>query len=132
LRIRQEFAEQLPEVLGDRVQLQQVLVNLIMNAQQAVVGLPDNRRDITLRAGVFSDEAVVVEVQDRGPGIDFSKGDVFEPFITSKPDGMGMGLPICRSLIESHGGSIWAENAPDGGACVRFTLPTAAARRDTK
>jgi C4-dicarboxylate-specific signal transduction histidine kinase len=125
IRIREDCAERLPKVLGDRVQLQQVLVNLITNSQQALEELAEDRREITVSTGVASDGDVVVEVRDRGLGIDLTKGDIFEPFFTTKRDGAGIGLSICRSLIESHCGLIWAENAPDGGACISFTLPPA-------
>ena len=112
-------------VMGDQVQLQQVLVNLITNAEQAVGDLPESRREIEVRSSERLGDAVAVEIRDHGPGIDVSESDIFEPFFTTKSDGMGMGLSICRSLIESHGGLIWAENAPEGGARVCFTLPVA-------
>jgi C4-dicarboxylate-specific signal transduction histidine kinase len=112
-------------VMGDQVQLQQVLVNLITNAEQAVGDLPESRREIEVRSSEVLGDVVAVEIRDWGPGIDVTGSDIFEPFFTTKSDGMGMGLSICRSLIESHGGLIWAENAPDGGARVCFTLPAA-------
>ena len=115
----------LPEVTGDRVQIQQVLMNLMLNAEQAMAQNPLDRRELCLDAETDSG-GVTVAVRDCGPGI---AGDdpeaLFRPFFTTKPDGMGMGLSICRSILEQHGGSLTASNHPEGGASFRFRLPVA-------
>jgi len=117
-----DLAPDLPSVRGDRVQIQQVLLNLLLNGMEAVGSHGEGRRVVirTLQA----DGAVCVSVRDQGPGI---PGDmlsrIFETFYTTKPDGMGMGLAISHSIVEAHGGRIWAENNPDRGATFWFTLP---------
>ena len=117
-----DLAPDLPSVRGDRVQIQQVLLNLLLNGMEAVGSHGEGRRVVirTLQA----DGAVCVSVRDQGPGI---PGDmlsrIFETFYTTKPDGMGMGLAISRSIVEAHGGRIWAENNPDRGATFSFALP---------
>ncbi|TPG57121.1 GHKL domain-containing protein [Roseomonas nepalensis] len=112
----------LPPITGDLVQIQQVFVNLLVNAAQAMAGCA-GRRDITVglqRRG----EVVCVTVSDTGPGIEpAQRAQVFEPFHSTKPGGMGVGLAICRACIDSHGGDLWVEEAPGGGAAFRFTLP---------
>jgi two-component system sensor kinase FixL len=114
----------LPPVRGDRVQLQQVLLNLIMNAMDAVMGCAPDRRKVNLRVGRDRDGFVEVAVTDSGPGIPADKlSKIFEPFFTTKPQGMGMGLSICRTIIEAHSGRISGVNNPGGGATFRFTLP---------
>jgi signal transduction histidine kinase len=115
----------LPRIKGDVVQLQQVLLNLMINAFAAMdsPGLNGPRR-LILRTRQLDAASVLVEVQDSGTGIPSDKLDsIFEPFVTSKPDGLGMGLSICRSIIERHDGRIWAENNPDRGATFSITLP---------
>ena len=106
-------------VLGDRIQLQQVLLNLVMNSFHAMQSVPAGGREVVVRSQRSDADGVLVSVRDTGCGIApavFPR--IFEPFFTSNPGGMGMGLPICRSIIESHGGRIWAENNPDGGGDV--------------
>ncbi|WBS04660.1 PAS domain S-box protein [Pseudoduganella sp. SL102] len=111
-------------IRGDQVLLQQVLVNLIHNAVQAVQDLPAPRRCIDL-ASDPAGPAVSIQVADRGPGIPAGQLDqVFTPFHTSKPDGLGLGLSICRTIVEAHGGAIAVENRAGGGAAFTFTLPT--------
>ncbi len=117
-----DFAADLPAVVADRIQIQQVVVNLVTNAMQAMDGLTNAR--LTLGVRGRDDGWQVVSVADTGPGIAVSALDtMFEPFTGSRPGGLGMGLSISRSIIEAHGGTIWGENRPDGGAIVGFRLP---------
>ena len=117
-----DLSLELPRVHGDRVQLQQVLLNLVLNGMEAMGPNGEERRIvIQTRQG---DGAVRISVQDQGPGIPADTlPRVFETFYTTKPSGMGMGLAISRSIVETHGGKIWAENNPDRGATFAFTLP---------
>jgi signal transduction histidine kinase len=115
-------------VKGSAVQLQQVLLNLVLNGMEAMEGTPPERRDLTVRVGTAQPGWVEIAVHDRGKGI--SADDlprVFDNFFTTKAGGMGMGLAICRRLVEAHGGRITAHNEPDGGATVRILLPAAGA-----
>jgi PAS domain S-box-containing protein len=114
----------LPAVKAKRVELQQVLVNLLVNALDAVKNQPASNREILLRA--WSDgPQVVIDVRDRGCGIHSANLEtVFEPYFTTKPTGLGMGLTICRRIIQSHNGHIWATNNQDGGATVSFAIPS--------
>lgn len=115
-----------PAVTGDRVQVQQVLVNLLMNGIQAMRDTTDRPRELTIRVEPQTDATVRVAVRDRGTGFaPDGAARLFEPFFTTKSDGMGMGLSICRSIIEAQGGSISAANNEGPGATVAFTLPVA-------
>ena len=117
-----ELAAGLPVVLADRIQLQQVVLNLIMNGLDAMRTSDDRRLAIATR--VSADGVVRVSVSDRGSGIaECELPLVFEPFYTTKPQGLGMGLSIARSLVEAHGGRLWATNNSNGGATFTFTLP---------
>ncbi len=121
--VRQLAAEADPVAAIDRIQIQQVLVNLLRNACEAVSENPIDTRSITVQT-VLNDGFVEVSVADNGPGLpEFNGQDIFAAFVTSKPQGLGMGLPISRTIIESHGGRIRAENGPRGGAVFCFTLP---------
>jgi len=121
-----ESGSGLPQVMGDWVHLQQVLLNLVLNAMDAVDGAPRNSRRIAVRARYPGEREVEVAVSDSGHGIVPEKlGLIFEPFFTTKANGMGIGLSISRTIIEAHGGRIWAENSAPEGATFRFTLPTA-------
>ncbi len=114
----------LPEVIGDPVQLQQVLLNLVLNATDAIQDLPADRRKVAVRAQRDANGEVELAVRDLGAGIESEKlGRLFEPFFTTKPNGMGIGLSISRTIIQTHGGRIWAENNVHVGATFRFTLP---------
>jgi len=118
-----DLAELLPPVLADRVQLQQVIINLVMNAVEAMGSIDDRPRQLVIRSRGAADE-VIVTVRDAGVGIEPSAVDqLFSPFFTTKPGGMGMGLSISRSIIEAHGGRFWATPNADHGASFHFTLP---------
>jgi PAS domain S-box-containing protein len=114
------------EVLGDRVHLQQVLLNLILNGLEAMGDIPEGRRRLVVRTDRDGGEHVKVSVIDSGGGIPVERlPHVFESFFTTKEEGMGLGLAIARSIIDLHDGRIWAENNGDGGAAFHFTLPVA-------
>jgi two-component system sensor kinase FixL len=116
----------LPFVRGDRVHLQQVLLNLILNGMDALNGARREDRCVSVTARLDGSQSVEIAVSDAGHGIPADKlTHVFEPFFTTKPNGMGMGLPISRTIIEAHGGRLWAENNNIAGAAFRFTLPIA-------
>jgi signal transduction histidine kinase len=116
------LAGDLPRVSGDPVQFQQVLINLIMNAVEAMRPSTERPRNLLIRSGRNADY-VLVQVQDSGPGIAPDTADrIFEPFFTTKAEGIGMGLSISRSIVESHGGRLWADSGPEG-ALFQFTLP---------
>jgi PAS domain S-box-containing protein len=123
--VRTQFAEGLPRVQGDRVQLQQVMLNLIVNALQAMSGDGEGARELVISIdAVPSEGSVRVGVRDTGPGLSpEGLSRLFEPFYTTKPEGMGMGLSICRSIIEAHGGRLWAIPCEPQGALFRFTIP---------
>ena len=121
--LRSELASDLPRVPGDPVQLQQVLINLIMNAIEAMSSSTNGRRTILIRSAT-SPDGVLVQVQDSGPGIDPGLANrIFEPFFTTKAKGIGMGLSISHSIIESHGGRLGILPSSTG-ALFEFTLPT--------
>jgi two-component system sensor kinase FixL len=110
-------------VLADRVQIQQVLLNLIRNGMDAMAGAPV--RNLELRSLAQDDDMVCISVTDTGTGIpETVQAQLFQPFVTTKEAGMGVGLSICRTIVESHGGRIWAQNRPEGGAVFAFTLQT--------
>jgi two-component system sensor kinase FixL len=120
-----DLADEEATVLADPIQIQQVVVNLVQNALQAMCDCPLQRRQLVIATSVTID-AVQVDVIDSGPGFASTDSDVvFAPFYTTKHDGLGLGLSICRAIVEEHGGTIWAEAAPSRGAKVSFTLPLA-------
>jgi signal transduction histidine kinase len=110
-------------VCGDKVHLEQVLLNLLLNGMDAMASTPVPQRRLAVRTARRGG-AVEVAVMDNGPGIPATTlPRLFESFFTTKKDGMGLGLPLARSIVEAHGGRIWAENRPEGGAAFRVTLP---------
>ena len=126
ISVRTELAADVPEVIGDRVQLQQVMLNLIMNSIAAMKDV-DGRRELTIKAQRAEDEELMVCVRDTGVGLPPQQADkVFDAFFTTKLDGTGMGLSISRSIIESHGGRLWAADNCPRGACFHFILPAKA------
>ena len=120
-----ELAPGLPVLHGDRVQLQQVLLNLVMNACDAMANVDRDDRELLIRHEKSGDNSVRISVTDCGVGIAPEKLEqIFEPFFTTKQHGMGLGLGVCRTIISAHGGNLWAENNPKGGATFHFTLAT--------
>jgi C4-dicarboxylate-specific signal transduction histidine kinase len=123
--LRTELASALPQVLGDRIQLQQVVINLLMNGVEAMAPITDRPRDMLIRSQQQEAGQVLVAVQDSGIGIDSETAErLFSAFFTTKPSGMGMGLSISRSIIRAHGGRLWVSPNPDHGAAFQFTVPT--------
>ena len=133
VHVAARFDSALPPVLVDAIQIQQVLFNLIRNALEAMSAegdgdaeAPPRRRNLVVSAGPARPDMVEVAVSDSGPGLAPEvAGRLFETFVSTKPSGMGVGLSICRSIVEAHGGRLWAEPNPGGGAVFRFTLPIA-------
>ena len=121
-----QLTNALPLVLVDRVQLQQVLLNLIMNGIEAMAAVTDRRRMLWVQSQVGEAGDVLVAVLDSGTGVGSESERVFTPFFTTKANGMGMGLTISRSLIEGHGGRLWSSSNSPHGAIFSFTLPAAA------
>jgi PAS domain S-box-containing protein len=122
--VRTEFAPALPMILGDRVQLQQVIINLVMNGIEAMQLVTDRPRELVIRSLQDETQQVLVSVSDCGVGISAENTDrLFNAFFTTKTNGMGMGLSICRSIIEAHGGRLWATANLPHGATFQFTLP---------
>jgi C4-dicarboxylate-specific signal transduction histidine kinase len=122
--LQTQLAADLPLVQGDKVQLQQVILNLIVNAVEAMSGVSEGSRALLIGTGKDASSGVLVAVQDSGPGLNPESFDrLFDPFYTTKPGGMGMGLSICRSIVEAHGGRVWASGTSGPGVTVQFTLP---------
>jgi C4-dicarboxylate-specific signal transduction histidine kinase len=115
----------LPLTVADRVQLQQVIINLVMNGAEAMQEITDRPRSLAVRSYEDEDDQVVVAVKDRGVGIPAEIADrLFEAFFSTKSSGLGMGLSICRSIIQDHGGQLWVtDNNEEPGAAFRFSLP---------
>jgi len=121
--VRTELAP-LPPVRGDRVQLQQVILNLVMNGIESMKDVIDRPRELVIRSRPVESGQVLLAVEDRGVGLDDQSMErVFEAFYTTKPEGMGMGLSISRSIVEAHGGRLWAAANNDYGATFQLTLP---------
>jgi signal transduction histidine kinase len=126
VRVETSLPSDLDFVVGDRVQLQQVVLNLIMNGIEAMADSMQPRRRLGIRSANDESGAVLVAVEDSGPGLDQAQADrLFEAFFTTKPEGMGMGLSICRSIVDAHGGRLWASPNSPNGAVFQFTLPAA-------
>jgi len=122
--VRTQLADGLPLIQGDRVQLQQVILNLILNAVQALGAVTNDTREVLITTSQADSNEVCLGVQDTGPGLSAETlPRLFEPFYTTKPGGMGMGLAICRSIIEAHGGRLWATRCETQGALFQFTIP---------
>jgi PAS domain S-box-containing protein len=122
--LRMELAPALPTILGDRVQLQQVIINLVMNGIEAMQSVTDRPRELVVRSGQDEPGQALISVADCGVGIAAENvGRLFSPFFTTKSGGMGMGLSICRSIMEAHGGRLWATATVPHGAAFQFTLP---------
>jgi PAS domain S-box-containing protein len=124
ISLQTRLAPRLPMVQGDRTQLQQVILNLILNAIEAMGDLDDGTRELWISTETEASGGVLVTVRDSGPGLDPADVErVFQAFYTTKPKGMGMGLAICRSMVEAHGGRMWASANESRGAVFQFTLP---------
>jgi PAS domain S-box-containing protein len=124
--IRRELRSDLPSVMGDRVQLQQVILNLVMNGIDAMADVTDRRRILSVKSQLDERGSVLVTVQDSGAGLDPQHAElVFSAFFTTKPDGMGMGLAISTSIVEAHGGRLWVSAGEHPGTAFHFTLPAA-------
>jgi C4-dicarboxylate-specific signal transduction histidine kinase len=122
--VKTKLAEGLPIITGDRVQLQQVVLNLILNALQAMGAVSEGARQALITTSQTELNDLYIGVQDTGPGLSpETLSRLFEPFYTTKPNGMGMGLSICRSIIEDHGGRLWATRHEPRGALFQFTIP---------
>src|SRR6202043_119350 len=119
-----ELAPTLPTIIGDRVQLQQVIINLVMNGTEAMQSVTDRPRELVIRSRQDETQQVLVSVTDCGVGIFAGNADrLFNAFFTTKSSGMGIGLSICRSIMEAHGGRLWATANVPHGAAFQFTLP---------
>ncbi len=122
--VRTKLSRELPRISADRVQLQQVVLNLVMNAGEAMDAMRVGARMLTIRSEACSPNEVIIEVKDSGPGIDPKDTDrIFDAFFTTKPQGMGMGLSICRSIIEAHGGRLWVSSSSSHGSEFNILLP---------
>jgi C4-dicarboxylate-specific signal transduction histidine kinase len=122
--VKTALAEGLPLARGDRVQLQQVILNLIVNAVEAMGGTSETTRELLISTARAGSDSVLIAVRDSGPGLaSASSKQLFEAFYTTKPGGLGLGLSICHSIIEAHGGRLWAEANEPQGATFQFTLP---------
>jgi C4-dicarboxylate-specific signal transduction histidine kinase len=120
-----ELEPALPRIRGDRVHLSQVLINLLMNAMDAVAALPVEQRRVVMRADIDESGNVEIVVSDSGTGIPAEiMQRIFDPFYTTKSSGMGMGLSVSRTIVDAHGGKLWAENGAEAGAMFHVTLPT--------
>jgi C4-dicarboxylate-specific signal transduction histidine kinase len=126
ISVKNETLHELPQVMAERVQLQQVFLNLFMNAIDAMSSVTDRARVLAIKSRLDGSDGVLITLEDSGTGIDASHMDrIFDPFFTTKSDGMGMGLSICRSIIESHGGQLSAKPGDPHGSVFQIVLPAA-------
>jgi signal transduction histidine kinase len=124
ISVRTELAGDLPQVMGDRVQLQQVVMNLIINSVAAMKDV-DGRRELAIKSRRADDGQIAVSISDTGVGLPPQQADqIFNAFFTTKRDGTGMGLPISRTIVESHNGRLWAADNSPRGASFHLVLPT--------
>jgi signal transduction histidine kinase len=124
VRLRLDIPAELPLVFADRIMIEQVVLNLVKNGIESMQESRREQRELTVSAGVDGARTVEIAVADRGHGISAEQAEkLFAPFYTTKPEGMGMGLNICRSIVEFHDGRLWAQPNPGGGSVFRFTLP---------
>jgi C4-dicarboxylate-specific signal transduction histidine kinase len=124
ISLRTELADCLLIVQGDRVQLQQVILNLIINAIEAMGGVSEGTRELLIGTGKDGSSSVLVRIGDSGPGLEAATLErLFQPFCTTKPNGLGLGLSICHSIVEAHGGRLWVTTNVPSGAIFQFTLP---------
>ncbi len=124
ISLRISLDHRLPPVKGDRILLQQVVLNLVLNGMEAMRDVLDGARSMRIRSRVTGSGEALVVVEDCGVGIDPADAErIFDHFVTTKPDGMGLGLPISRSIVIAHGGRLWAEPASPAGAAFQFTIP---------
>ena len=122
--VQTQLTDGLPFIAGDRVQLEQVILNLIINAIEAMSGMNEGARDLLIGAVTAGSDGVLVTVRDSGPGLaPEARERLFDAFYTTKSSGLGLGLSICRSIIEAHGGRLWASANSPRGAIFQFTLP---------
>jgi signal transduction histidine kinase len=122
--VQSRLADNLPSIEGDRVQLQQVVLNLILNAVEAMSSAGDETRELSISTEPNQHNGILLSVRDTGPGIDpVHLEEVFQPFHTTKSSGLGMGLAICRSIIEAHGGRLWASANVPHGAVMQLVVP---------
>ena len=123
--MRTELAEHLQVVRGVRVELQQVILNLVLNALEAMSGAGEGLRELLIATERAESGDILVSVRDTGPGLSpAAKEDVFKAFYTTKPNGLGLGLSICRSIVEAHRGRLWSSPNSPRGAVFQFTLPS--------
>ena len=128
VELKTQLATDLPPVIGDRIQLQQVILNLILNGKEAMSGVQSHPRELQITSRKTNAGDIVIAVTDTGHGLDAKDVDrIFDPFFTTKSEGMGLGLSISKTIIEAHGGTLWATQNEDKGATIQFTLPGEAA-----
>ena len=124
---RAELAEDLPLVRCDRVQFQQVILNLLRNALDSMSAVDDRRKQLIIRTARSEPDHVTLAVQDSGPGVDPANLErIFDAFCTTKPGGLGMGLSVCRAIVEAHGGKLWVTTGAPHGAIFQLRLPVSA------
>jgi signal transduction histidine kinase len=129
VRIETRLDQRLAQARGDRVQLQQVILNLVINGIEAMNGAGEGPRELLVKTATADADGILISVHDLGPGLDPMNAErIFESFFTTKPGGLGMGLSICRSIIEAHGGQLWATASVPRGAVFQFTVPAGSDR----